>query len=222
MPEEQNRNAAESRESRMGEYTMNSESKVAHTQSARTTSPRKVEANRRNAKRSTGPRTPEGKTTSSLNAVTHGIFVKRFLNGAAPETVAEIQALISAVREHYKPQGPLEEILVQKVVVEAARYDRILGFEHEQIARPHAFHISRGVDCISRYTTSTSRALFRAIEELERVQAVRKASESSAVPSCEHDDTSVKPEEKERAPQAANSESGESSTLRGAAGGIAA
>lgn len=206
----------------MGEYTISSESKAAHARPTRTTSPRKIEANRRNAKRSTGPKTPEGKAMSSLNAITHGIFVKRFLNGASPEAVAEIQALAMAIREHYKPQGPLEEILVQKVVVEAARYDRILGFEHEQIVRPHAFHLSRGVDCISRYTTSTSRALFRAIEELERVQAIRKASERSATPSSESADTSVKSEEKEDAPQVANIESGESSTLRDAAGDIAA
>lgn len=143
------------------------------------TSSRKIEANRRNAQRSTGPKSPEGKAKSSQNAITHGIFVKRFLNGATPETVAEIEALAAGIREHYHPLGVLEEILVQKIVVETARYDRILGFEHQEIVRPHAFHFSRAVDCIGRYTTSTSRALFRAIEELERVQAARKARESS-------------------------------------------
>ncbi|MHC4331688.1 MAG: hypothetical protein ACYSWW_26580 [Planctomycetota bacterium] len=33
-----------------------------------------VNANRENAKKSTGPRTPEGKTAVSQNAVKHGLF----------------------------------------------------------------------------------------------------------------------------------------------------
>src|SRR5687767_2004550 len=37
---------------------------------------RKVEANRRNARLSTGPRTPEGKARSSGNARSHGLFSK--------------------------------------------------------------------------------------------------------------------------------------------------
>ncbi|HOG48360.1 MAG TPA: hypothetical protein PLB78_17155, partial [Anaerolineae bacterium] len=38
--------------------------------------PKAIAANRRNAQRSTGPRTPDGKARSSLNAVTHGIFAR--------------------------------------------------------------------------------------------------------------------------------------------------
>src|SRR5205814_6955117 len=43
------------------------------------TSPRKVDANRRNAQRSTGPRTALGKSRVSRNAVKHGIFSKNLL-----------------------------------------------------------------------------------------------------------------------------------------------
>ena len=67
---------------------------------------------------------------------------------------------------------------MQKIVVEAARYDRVLGFEHQQLTREHAFLISKAVDCIGRYTTSTSRAVYLAIQELERLQAARKAERS--------------------------------------------
>jgi phage protein D len=112
----------------VGQDTTISRSKVvAQTRPTRTTSPRKVEANRRNAQRSTGPKTPEGKAKSSQNSITHGIFVTKFLNGAAPETVAEIEALAAGIREHCQPVGILEEILVQKIVVETSRYDRVLA-----------------------------------------------------------------------------------------------
>jgi hypothetical protein len=37
------------------------------------TSQRKIEANRRNAQKSTGPKTQEGKDKVKLNALTHGL-----------------------------------------------------------------------------------------------------------------------------------------------------
>ena len=69
------------------------------------TSPRKIEANRRNAQHSTGPKTDEGKARSSQNSITHGIFVTKFLNGATLETVAEIEEMAAGLRDYYKPQS---------------------------------------------------------------------------------------------------------------------
>lgn len=97
-------------------------------------SSRKIEANRQNAQHSNGPKTPEGKAKSSRNAVSHGIFVNQFLSGAAPESVEEIVALAAGLREHYQPVGMMEEILLQKILVESARYGRILGLEQRELA----------------------------------------------------------------------------------------
>jgi hypothetical protein len=188
---------------------------------AKVTSSCKIEANRRNAQRSTGPNTPEGKAKSSQNSITHGLFVTKFLNGAAPEAVAEIEALAEGIREHYHPVGVLEEILVQKIVVETARYDRVLGFEPQVLTRQHAFMLP-GVDRLARYTTSTSRALFRAIEELERLQAARKAGKHPAAPSQESVDADAKLEEEQGAPQGASADPSKSSTPRDAAREVAA
>ena len=133
------------------------------------TSSRKIEANRRNAQLSTGPKTDEGKAKSSRNSITHGVFVKKFLDGATPETVAEIEELAAGLRDYYKPQGIVEEILVQKIVVETARYGRELALEQPA----PGYNLTRVVHCldrISRYSTATSRALYRAIEGLERLR----------------------------------------------------
>jgi len=152
---------------------------VAESQPAKVVSPRKIEANRQNAQRSTGPKTPEGKAKSGRNSITHGIFAKHFLNQAEPETVAEIETLAVGIQEHYQPVGMVEEILVQKIVVETARYGRILGVEQQELARANAF-FSSAVDRVGRYAISTSRALLRAIEEIERIQAARKTREAAA------------------------------------------
>ena len=145
----------------------------------KTTSSRKAEANRRNAQHSTGPKTDEGKARSSKNSITHGIFVTKFLDGATPETVAEIEELAEGLREYYKPESIVEEILLQRIVVETARYGRVLVLEQPEpgATRPYLLHC---LDKTMRYTTSTSRALSHAIKDLETIQAARKAREESS------------------------------------------
>lgn len=108
-----------------------------------------MEANRQNAQRSTGPKTPEGKAKSSQNSVTHGIFVKRFPSSAAPETIEEMAALTTGLRDHYQPVGMMEEILMQKILVETTRYGRILGLEQRELARENAF-FNAAVDRVGR------------------------------------------------------------------------
>lgn len=90
-----------------------------------------------------------------------------------------MEILLDEMRGYYQPAGKLEEMLVERIVIENARYARILGVEQEELARKFAF-FGPAVDRVARYATSTNRALSRAIEDLERVQAVRKARESAA------------------------------------------
>ena len=40
----------------------------------KTASPAQIDANLRNARKSTGPKTPEGRTPSKMNALKHGIL----------------------------------------------------------------------------------------------------------------------------------------------------
>ena len=52
---------------------------------SRKVSQKRLDANRRNAQKSTGPRTPEGKAKASANATTHGLSSPRG-NPLAPGT----------------------------------------------------------------------------------------------------------------------------------------
>src|ERR1017187_1093431 len=75
-------------------------------------------ANRENARRSTGPRTAEGKLASRMNAVKHGILssavVVRGLR--IREHEEEFKALRDLCWECLAPVGRMEEVLVDKIV----------------------------------------------------------------------------------------------------------
>jgi len=163
---------------------MSGPAEAAPAEQQNTVSPRKREANRKNGQRSTGPKTPEGKAKSAQNAVTHGIFVKQYVSGATPQTVEEMKKLAAGFWEHYRPVGMIEEMLVEKLCIETVRYSRVMRLEITELAREHAF-FGPAVDRVGRYSTGVNRALYRVMEQLERLQAARKAGEQAAAVSDE-------------------------------------
>jgi hypothetical protein len=78
------------------------------------TSERQKEANRANARHSTGPKTPEGKAVVRTNALRHGLFARDVV---LPEEDAEdFEDLRNRVWANFSPEGPIEEFLVDRVV----------------------------------------------------------------------------------------------------------
>lgn len=61
-------------------------------------SDKQLAANRRNAKRSTGPRTPAGKSTASRNALRHGLSTPSTLNGPLPLRYETLATALAAGR----------------------------------------------------------------------------------------------------------------------------
>src|SRR5258708_1951743 len=73
-----------------------------------------INANRRNAQKSTGPTSPEGKARSSLNALKSGIDAwSHIIPGEDP---AELEALTAAFHQHYQPSDPIQLSLVDTLV----------------------------------------------------------------------------------------------------------
>jgi hypothetical protein len=103
---------------------------------------RKIEANRRNASKSTGPRTQIGKRTVARNAMKHGFFSKCLLipHPDGKEDPGEYQDLYAALREHYQPLNFLEELWLEKIAVLSWRLRRLVRCESGQIARALAEH----------------------------------------------------------------------------------
>jgi len=80
----------------------------------------------------TGPRTPKGKERSKLNAITHGIFSKVVV--LKTESQVEYDSLLQGLREACKPQGTLEEILVDKLTTILWRYRRLINAESGEVS----------------------------------------------------------------------------------------
>jgi len=87
------------------------------------TSERQIEANRQNAQRSTGPRTPEGKAKVAMNALKHGLTADRIV--LANEDPEEFDAFRSAMLAALDPQDAVDEVLAERVVVNAWRLRRV-------------------------------------------------------------------------------------------------
>ena len=79
---------------------------------------KKIEANRKNAKRSTGPRTERGKSIARFNAVTLGLFARHVVipicDGYKPER--DFQSLLDSLHQDFQPVGFYEEWLVGKKI----------------------------------------------------------------------------------------------------------
>lgn len=95
------------------------------------TGARRSSANRRNARRSTGPRTPEGKARVSLNALKHGLLAKEILikRGDGKESEEEFVQLFEAFEADLKPSGRAEYMLLEFIVAAYYRRRRVLHYE---------------------------------------------------------------------------------------------
>src|SRR5262249_58840056 len=77
------------------------------------TSYREIETNRRNALRSTGPRTETGKRVSRCNAVRHGLTAETVLS--ALEDAEDYKAFEAAITADYDAQSAVERELVLRL-----------------------------------------------------------------------------------------------------------
>ncbi len=97
--------------------------------------PRRLAANRRNAARSTGPRTPNGKARVARNAIKHGFFA-----GAGRWTERQqrdFAGTFAGLCEEFKPQCAEEEICVATVADSHVRMAALWRYENIAALRYH-------------------------------------------------------------------------------------
>lgn len=146
-----------------------------------------------------GPKTTEGKAVSKLNALKHGILSQEALIEGEDENT--LKSLSEALIDELKPIGPIEEMLVDRIISSLWRLRRSVSaerntmeyiknegfmlagfdgaFDPKQDARIKAKNMltNQGIETIQRYETTIERSLLKALHELERIQAKRSGKD---------------------------------------------
>ena len=174
----------------------------------KTTNTQRV-ANRRNAKKSTGPKTQSGKIAASKNALKHGLLSKYVV--IHDENQADFDQFRERMIEQFTPEGELEYLMTDRVVSGFWRLQRVARIESElfnkmfdnvrarlkagalyynkkpgepTLGQAIAFDMesSNLLNKYRRYESFIDRSVFKALHELQRLQAVRRNGSHTVAP----------------------------------------
>ena len=121
--------------------------------------------------RATGPRTAAGKAASSQNARTHGLTAARLQ--LSPDERERFQHLRRELTTEIAPQGPIEELLFDRLVRAAWNIERIAGLEDGLFALDDPAEALRQLNLLARYRTTNERSFDRALKQLTQHQTNR-------------------------------------------------
>jgi len=159
-----------------------------------------IDANRLNAQKSTGPRTPEGRAAVRLNGVTHGLTAKTLvLKG---ESEDDFKALFESLEAEHQPTTPTEETLVADLAMATWRrrrlYNMEAGYYNVRLKELSVYADSKKLDdscrlgmvadsnsntmaLIGRQEARLERSYYKALHELQRLRAERERQANSAL-----------------------------------------
>jgi hypothetical protein len=137
-----------------------------------------TERNQQNAQHSTGPRTEQGKQTSSQNARKHGLSTSTLFIPA--ERMDEFQSLFKSLFSEIRPIGEVQSQFFEQLV--HAAWNRTIARELLTIALHHMD--DKKIANANRYIAQYDRAFSKALKELKDLQtdlALRALSENEAI-----------------------------------------
>lgn len=170
-----------------------------------TTTPAQIAANRANAQKSTGPRTPDGKESSKYNRLRHGL--------ASPlavlpfENQDEYNNLYASFCEEHSPVGPTEQALVKQIADSQWKLRRLEKLEghvftsmvaasqeaavqNEPNPDPYAAIAAallgpgkhqQALNSLARYQSTLNREFLSALKQLRVIQNLRRGAEEEAL-----------------------------------------
>jgi hypothetical protein len=143
-------------------------------------SPAQLAANQANSKLSTGPVTDEGKAASSQNNLKYGLTCRTF-HVRPCESQEDFARYANTLIDYYKPATIIEDTLVRKMAQHHLCSQRAL------LAQDRCFFEERGVSTCTdpelqrelalylRYQGEHDRAFYKCRQEMDKIQAARKA-----------------------------------------------
>jgi len=102
-------------------------------------------ANRANAQSSTGPRTKQGKSNSSCNALRHGILARKVVLDTE-EQRAEFQELLQSCKTEWGPEWLIEKFLVEEIAILLWKLGITEGLETRELSLRQ--DVRDGVDAV--------------------------------------------------------------------------
>jgi len=134
---------------------------------------KQFEANRRNAQKSTGPKTPEGKAAVSMNALRHGLRARTVV--LPGENREEFTQLCDDLEVEWHPQSRTEQFYVEQMAVSQWKLTRM------ELGEINIFKDTAGpekqiplLDRLWQAECRLERSFARAQRELERLQNSRR------------------------------------------------
>ncbi len=151
-------------------------------------SQKQIEANRENGKLG-GVKTDEGKAVSKYNAIKHGLLSEEVLLDGENEN--KLVEMGKKLRAELEPRTEIELILVDRITANVWRLKRVMQMEREMMEDSQKNMFGGGVQKLGqtlthhniahndiygkliRYESSIERGIYKALHELERIQAKR-------------------------------------------------
>src|ERR1019366_2525361 len=157
---------------------------AGHPQESHMSTLRQIEANRRNAQKSTGPASVTGKAVSSMNAIRTGIHAKSLI--LPTEKLADLEELIEEYYRHHQPASPEARLLVDDLItcewtlrrLGAAETQAWKYQERESWTGPEKYPLGKSATVhpntfskLQYRLDATRRAIHRALQALKQLRA---------------------------------------------------
>ena len=125
---------------------------------------KQLEANRKNALKSTGPNTVEGKLISSRNSIKHGLLAKDAVIESEDEDM--FNDFRDCMMEDLDPSGPLETSLAERIIIGFWKLRRVTFLEKEF----YDFAMHLGVEAV----TGMANGRFEGVGQIQYSGGIKK------------------------------------------------